>query len=150
MDNITFVALAGIHPGNARSCLDAGAAGVAVMGEVMRAAKWLASMQNPDGSLGVCPALPNPGWVTPYAILLWSALDTLAMERKRSAAWLLAQKPWIVPIPGTTKLHGLEKNLGAANVVLSADDLKEIHDAISAIDVQGARYPEALQKLVGR
>ena len=73
-----------------------------------------------------------------------------ATKAQIALAWLLAQKPWIVPIPGTTKLHRLEENLGAANVVLSADDLKEIHDAISAIDVQGARYPEALQKLVGR
>lgn len=73
-----------------------------------------------------------------------------ATKAQIALAWLLAQKPWIVPIPGTTKLHRLEENLGAANVVMSADDLKEIHDAISAIDVQGARYPEALQKLVGR
>jgi aryl-alcohol dehydrogenase-like predicted oxidoreductase len=73
-----------------------------------------------------------------------------ATKAQVALAWLLAQKPWIVPIPGTTKLHRLGENLGAANVVLSADDLKEIHDAISAIDVQGARYPEALQKLVGR
>jgi aryl-alcohol dehydrogenase-like predicted oxidoreductase len=73
-----------------------------------------------------------------------------ATKAQVALAWLLAQKPWIVPIPGTTKLHRLGENLGAANVILSADDLKEIHDAISAIDVQGARYPEALQKLVGR
>ena len=65
-------------------------------------------------------------------------------------AWLLAQKPWIVPIPGTTKLHRLEENLGAAQVQLAADDLREIDDAASQIAVQGARYPEHLQKLVGR
>lgn len=65
-------------------------------------------------------------------------------------AWLLAQKPWIVPIPGTTKLHRLEENLGAATVQLSGDDLSEIHEALSGIEVQGARYPEHLQKLVGR
>jgi aryl-alcohol dehydrogenase-like predicted oxidoreductase len=65
-------------------------------------------------------------------------------------AWLLAQKPWIVPIPGTTKLHRLEENIGAAAVNLTPDDLREIDDAASRISVQGARYPEALQKLVGR
>jgi aryl-alcohol dehydrogenase-like predicted oxidoreductase len=65
-------------------------------------------------------------------------------------AWLLAQKPWIVPIPGTTKLHRLEENLGAAAVKLSAEDLQEIQNALSEVEVQGARYPEHLQKLVGR
>jgi aryl-alcohol dehydrogenase-like predicted oxidoreductase len=65
-------------------------------------------------------------------------------------AWLLAQKPWIVPIPGTTKLHRLEENLGAASVELSADDLREIANAASRIEVQGARYPDHLQRLVGR
>jgi len=65
-------------------------------------------------------------------------------------AWLLAQKPWIVPIPGTTKLHRLEENLGAASVELTADDLHQINDAASKIPVQGERYPEHLQKMVGR
>jgi aryl-alcohol dehydrogenase-like predicted oxidoreductase len=65
-------------------------------------------------------------------------------------AWLLAQKPWIVPIPGTTKRHRLEENLGAARIQLSADDLREIDRAASQIEVHGARYPEHLQKLVGR
>jgi aryl-alcohol dehydrogenase-like predicted oxidoreductase len=65
-------------------------------------------------------------------------------------AWLLAQKPWIVPIPGTTKLHRLEENIGAVNVQLSTDDLRELDVAASKIKVQGARYPEELQKLVGR
>jgi aryl-alcohol dehydrogenase-like predicted oxidoreductase len=65
-------------------------------------------------------------------------------------AWLLAQKPWIVPIPGTTKLHRLEENIGAVNVQLSPDDLRELDIAASKIAVQGARYPEELQKLVGR
>ena len=65
-------------------------------------------------------------------------------------AWLLAQKPWIVPIPGTTKLHRLEENLGAAAVELTPDDLRDIERAVSKIAVQGARYPEHLQKLVGR
>jgi aryl-alcohol dehydrogenase-like predicted oxidoreductase len=65
-------------------------------------------------------------------------------------AWLLAQKPWIVPIPGTTKRHRLEENLGAAEIHLTAADLGEIDRAASEIAVHGARYPEHLQKLVGR
>ncbi|HYA25326.1 MAG TPA: aldo/keto reductase, partial [Terriglobales bacterium] len=65
-------------------------------------------------------------------------------------AWLLAQKPWIVPIPGTTKLHRLEENLGAVNVELSPADLRELETAAAKIPLQGARYPEELQKLVGR
>ena len=65
-------------------------------------------------------------------------------------AWLLARKPWIVPIPGTTKLHRLEENLGAVFVELSAEDLPQLETAASKIPVQGARYPEALQRLVGR
>ena len=65
-------------------------------------------------------------------------------------AWLLAQKPWIVPIPGTTKLHRLEENLGGANVELSREDLRELEAAAAEIAVVGARYPEELQKMVGR
>jgi aryl-alcohol dehydrogenase-like predicted oxidoreductase len=65
-------------------------------------------------------------------------------------AWLLAQRPWIVPIPGTTKLHRLEENLGAVNVELTPEDLREIADAASEIDVQGARYPEKLEAMTGR
>jgi aryl-alcohol dehydrogenase-like predicted oxidoreductase len=65
-------------------------------------------------------------------------------------AWLLAQKPWIVPIPGTTKLHRLEENLGAAAVDLTGEDLRQLEAAASTIPVKGARYPEELQKLVGR
>jgi aryl-alcohol dehydrogenase-like predicted oxidoreductase len=65
-------------------------------------------------------------------------------------AWILAQKPWIVPIPGTTKLHRLEENIGAASVELSADDLRQIDNATSRISVQGERYPEHLQNLVNR
>ena len=64
-------------------------------------------------------------------------------------AWLLAQKPWIVPIPGTTKLHRLEENLGAADVELTADDLAEIERAASAIQVEGERYPEQLMATTG-
>jgi aryl-alcohol dehydrogenase-like predicted oxidoreductase len=82
-------------------------------------------------------------------------LTTFA-ERKKATpaqialAWLLAQKPWIVPIPGTTKRHRLEENLGAAAIQLGGDDLREIDRAASQIQVHGARYPEHLQKLVGR
>ena len=65
-------------------------------------------------------------------------------------AWLLAQKPWIVPIPGTTKRHRLEENLAAVNVELTPDDLREIDDAASNIALQGDRYPEHIQKMVGR
>ncbi len=65
-------------------------------------------------------------------------------------AWLLAQKPWIVPIPGTTKLARLEENIGAASVGLTAADLREIESAASTIKVQGARYPEKLEQLTGR
>ena len=65
-------------------------------------------------------------------------------------AWLLARKPWIVPIPGTTKLHRLEENVGAAAVNLTPDDIGDIDRAVSEITVQGARYPEHLQQLVGR
>jgi aryl-alcohol dehydrogenase-like predicted oxidoreductase len=77
-------------------------------------------------------------------------------ERKKATpaqialAWLLTQKPWIVPIPGTTKRHRLEENLGAAAIQLTADDLREIDHAASQIEVHGARYPEHLQKMVGR
>ena len=65
-------------------------------------------------------------------------------------AWILAQKPWIVPIPGTTKVSRLEENIGGAALQLSADDLREIDTAAAGIDVQGARYPEAMQKAVGK
>jgi aryl-alcohol dehydrogenase-like predicted oxidoreductase len=65
-------------------------------------------------------------------------------------AWLLAQKPWIVPIPGTTKLKRLEENIGAASIELTSDDLREIETAASKIKVQGARYPEKLEQMTGR
>ena len=77
-------------------------------------------------------------------------------ERKKATpaqialAWLLAQKPWIVPIPGTTKLHRLDENLGAVAVELTIDDLREIDSAASKITVQGARYPEELEQMTGR
>jgi AraC family transcriptional regulator len=89
-----------------------------------------------DGS----PSLPGyklqriTGWIAEHVAL----------------AWLLAQRPWIVPIPGTTKLHRLEENIGATAVELTPDELREIDSALSKIPVQGARYPEHLQQRVGR
>jgi aryl-alcohol dehydrogenase-like predicted oxidoreductase len=82
-------------------------------------------------------------------------LGRFAQQKKATPAqvalaWLLAQKPWIVPIPGTTKLHRLEENIGGASVELSPGDLRELETAASNIAVVGARYPEELQKLVGR
>ena len=77
-------------------------------------------------------------------------------ERKKATpaqialAWLLAQKPWIVPIPGTTKLNRLEENIGATSIELTTDDLREIEAAASKINVQGARYPEHLEQMTGR
>ncbi|ACB95395.1 aldo/keto reductase [Beijerinckia indica] len=82
-------------------------------------------------------------------------LKRIAGEKKATPAqialaWLLAQKPWIVPIPGTTKLHRLEENLGAASIVLTADDLAEIERAAAAIPIEGERYPEQLMATTGR
>ena len=82
-------------------------------------------------------------------------LGRLAVRKKATPArialaWLLARKPWIVPIPGTTKLERLEENIGAAAVELTPDDIREIDSASSTITVQGARYPEHLEKLTGR
>lgn len=86
---------------------------------------------------------------------LVTLLGDLAAARQVTSAqvalaWLLAQKPWIVPIPGTTKLHRLTENLGAANVVLGQEELGEISSAVAQIDVQGARYSAAAQKMVDR
>jgi len=78
------------------------------------------------------------------------AQQNKATPAQIALAWLLAQKPWIVPIPGTTKLHRLEENIGAANVELTPEDLHQLETSASKIPVQGARYPEELQKLVGR
>jgi aryl-alcohol dehydrogenase-like predicted oxidoreductase len=73
-----------------------------------------------------------------------------ATKAQVALAWLLAQKPWIVPIPGTTKLHRLEENLGAASIKLTATDLREVEIALSRVPLQGARYPEHLQRMVDR
>ena len=82
-------------------------------------------------------------------------LSRIAAQKKTTPAqialaWLLAQKPWIVPIPGTTKLHRLEENLGAVAIELFADDLREIENAAAKIKVQGARYPDSIEKMTGR
>jgi aryl-alcohol dehydrogenase-like predicted oxidoreductase len=96
---------------------------------------------------------------TPEALKANRALIELLgkiAERKKATsaqialAWLLTQKPWIVPIPGTTKLHRLEENIGAAAIKLTPDDLREIESAASKITVQGARYPEKLEAMTGR
>jgi aryl-alcohol dehydrogenase-like predicted oxidoreductase len=96
---------------------------------------------------------------TPEALKANQALINLLgniAERKQATpaqiaiAWLLAQKPWIVPIPGTTKLHRLDENIGAVSVELTPDDLRDIDDAASKIAVQGARYPEKLEQMTGR
>ncbi len=78
------------------------------------------------------------------------AAEKRATPAQIALAWLLAQKPWIVPIPGTTKMHRLEENLGAASVELTADDLAEIDSSASKITLQGARYPEHLERMSGR
>jgi len=82
-------------------------------------------------------------------------LNNIAQKKNATSAqvalaWLLAQKPWIVPIPGTTKLHRLEENMGSVSIEFTSDELLEIDNASSEIKVEGARYPEQLQKLVGR
>jgi aryl-alcohol dehydrogenase-like predicted oxidoreductase len=96
---------------------------------------------------------------TPEALKANQALIELLgrmAERKKATsaqialAWLLAQKPWIVPIPGTTKLHRLEENIGAVSVELTAADLRDIENAAAKITVQGARYPEKLEQMTGR
>ncbi|MEH1824560.1 MAG: aldo/keto reductase [Nostoc sp.] len=96
---------------------------------------------------------------TPEALKVNQALINLLgsiAEQKQATpaqiaiAWLLAQKPWIVPIPGTTKLHRLDENIGAVSVELTPDDLRDIDDAASKIAVQGARYPEKLEQMTGR
>jgi aryl-alcohol dehydrogenase-like predicted oxidoreductase len=96
---------------------------------------------------------------TPEALKANQALvDLLASIGKRkeatvaqiALAWLLAQKPWMVPIPGTTKLNRLEENIGAVAVELTPGDLRDIDEAASKITVQGARYPEQLERMTGR
>jgi aryl-alcohol dehydrogenase-like predicted oxidoreductase len=96
---------------------------------------------------------------TPEALKANQALIQLlssVAERKKATpaqialAWLLAQKPWIVPIPGTTKLHRLDENIGAVSVELTPGDLRDIDVAASKVTVEGARYPEKLERMTGR
>ncbi len=83
-------------------------------------------------------------------LLVKIAQEKDATPAQIALAWLLAQKPWIIPIPGTTKLHRLEENIGAANITLSSDDLRKIQEGLSKIGVAGARYPEQMQKMINR
>ena len=78
------------------------------------------------------------------------AASKKATSAQTALAWLLAQKPWIVPIPRTTKVHRLEENIGAAEIELSAEDRRDISDAVSKITVEGARYPAHIQERVNR
>src|SRR5262249_55849886 len=107
----------------------------------------------PTDFRNVVPRFSEENRKANFAFVDW--LKALA-ERKHATpaqialAWLLAQKPWIVPIPGTTKTARLHENIGATQVQLDADDLRSIDDALAKIPVQGARYPAHLQALVGR
>jgi aryl-alcohol dehydrogenase-like predicted oxidoreductase len=108
---------------------------------------------DPTDFRNVVPRFSEENRKANLAFVEW--LKTFAARRQATPAqvalaWLLAQKPWIVPIPGTTKRHRLEENLGAARIELTAGDLEEIDRAASQIEVHGARYPEHLQKLIGR
>src|SRR5881398_35440 len=107
----------------------------------------------PTDFRNVVPRFTEENRKANVAFVEW--LKTFAARKKArpaqiALAWLLAQKPWIVPIPGTTKRHRLEENLGAVAIHLTTDDLAEIDRGATAISVHGARYPEHLQKLVGR
>jgi aryl-alcohol dehydrogenase-like predicted oxidoreductase len=108
---------------------------------------------DPTDFRSVVPRFTEENRKANLAFVEW--LKTFA-ERKNATpaqialAWLLGQKPWVAPIPGTTKRHRLQENLGAAQIQLTADDLREIDRAASQIEVHGARYPEHLQQMVGR
>src|SRR5438477_2816979 len=107
----------------------------------------------PTDCRNVVPRFTEENRKANVAFVEW--LKTFAARKKATPAqialaWLLAQKAWIVPIPGTTKRHRLEENLGGANIQLTAEDLGEIDRAASQIEVHGARYPDALLKMVGR
>jgi aryl-alcohol dehydrogenase-like predicted oxidoreductase len=120
---------------------------------------FLTGAMSRDTKLGEGDFRKNLPRFTPEAMernqALIDLLKRVADEKKATTAqialaWLLAQKPWIVPIPGTTKLHRLEENLGAAGVELTPADLDEIKDAAAKIRIEGERYPEHLMKTVGR
>jgi aryl-alcohol dehydrogenase-like predicted oxidoreductase len=93
------------------------------------------------------PRPPDPGVARDRAQI---AGPKQATPAQIALAWLLAQQPWIVPIPGTRRLGRLQENLGAAAVELTDDDLREIDDATARIEIEGARYPEHLERLVDR
>ena len=108
---------------------------------------------DPSDIRSIVPRFTQDNRKANLAFVEW--LKTFAARKSATPAqialaWLLAQKPWIVPIPGTTKLHRLHENLGAAEVRLSPEELQEIERALSHIEVHGARYPEHMQKMVGR
>jgi aryl-alcohol dehydrogenase-like predicted oxidoreductase len=108
---------------------------------------------DPTDFRNVVPRFTEENRKANLAFVEW--LKTFAAKKHATPAqialaWLLAQKPWIVPIPGTTKLHRLEENLGAATVELTPDDLREIESAASRIPVQGARYSESSQRMIDR
>ena len=93
----------------------------------------------------------SPRLLSPQAQrILASLTEAFATPGQIALAWLLAQQPWIVPIPGTTKRHRLEENVGAADVELTVNDLAEIESAASQITIQGARYPEAMERMINR
>ncbi|SRR6266545_3421535 len=94
-------------------------------------------------------AYSAPGATSPLASTTVTRREPTDHDVQIALAWLLAQKPWIVPIPGTTKQSRLEENIGAAAVELTHDDLREIDSAASKIKVEGARYPERLEKMTG-
>ncbi len=98
------------------------------------------------------PDLPPEAMQANQALI--DLLTKVAQEKDATPAqialaWLLAQKPWIVPIPGTTKLHRLEENLGSVNIELTKQDLSDIEFAAAAIKIEGTRYPEQLEKMTG-
>jgi len=108
---------------------------------------------DPTDFRNVVPRFTEANRKANFAFVEW--LKTFAAQKEATPAqialaWLLAQRPWIVPIPGTTKLHRLEENLGATRLQLTSADVQEIDDAVSQIEVSGARYPEHLEKMVGR
>jgi aryl-alcohol dehydrogenase-like predicted oxidoreductase len=108
---------------------------------------------DPSDFRNIVPRFTEENRKANVAFVEW--LKTFAVRKNATPAqvalaWLLAQKPWIAPIPGTTKRHRLEENLGALRIQLTSDDLREIDRAASQIEVHGARYPEHLQKMVGK
>ncbi len=111
-----------------------------VFGATTSGGRWSAGGASQTCARAVCRRVSSPTWPA----------VTQSFHTRPCSGWLLAQKPWIVPIPGTTKLARLEENLGGAVVKLTSEDLREIDSAASKITLQGARYPEKLDQLTGR